>query len=208
MARTNTRVTMPAFIADHNSIQLLGSGRQIDWSAVNDAQRAVPGFVVTTTALAAAAATSIAVVALPGALVAGQLLDFTGAGEVAVVAAPGAAAGATSVPVEALDAAVENGDTAIVAGSGKKRLPAGTVVREVTAGGKLAPNGAGATPVGILATDAEEDHPAHAASGYGVIVKGVIYSNLLPTLVNETNVVTNLNTGRFVFQTYADNRGT
>jgi hypothetical protein len=129
---TTTRVTMPHFVADHASINMLGSGRQIDWASVNAA-----------------------------------FIDAT---------------------------------------TGKKRLPAGTVVAEASAGGKLVNNNAGVTPIGILISDAEEDHPAHAVTGYGVITGGNIYSNLLPTLAFGSNAVTNLNTGRFFFQTYADNR--
>lgn len=71
--------------------------------------------LVTTTAQAAAAATSIAVAALSAKIPAGAVLNFTGAGEFAVLTAE-AAEGATSLDVEALDAQIESGDTATFEG--------------------------------------------------------------------------------------------
>lgn len=77
-------------------------------------------------------------------------------------------------------------DAYIVAATGKKRLPAGTVMYEITPGGKIAEADAlGAPPaaeaiVGILVTDAVEGDRSAALSGYGVYVGGVIYGDLLP----------------------------
>jgi len=90
--------------------------------------------LVTTSGVAAIAATSIPVTALSGPIPLGAILDFTGAGEFAKLTAA-AVAGATSLSVEALDAAVESGDTALYAGSPakKKRVYSGTLVGRTVA---------------------------------------------------------------------------
>jgi len=83
-------------------------------------------------------------------------------------------------------------DSYIDADTGKKRLKAGTVVSEFQTGdeaGKVAEYGAvdaaqspdeTATPLGILISEANEDAPAEALTGYGILVGGVLYDNLLP----------------------------
>lgn len=79
-------------------------------------------------------------------------------------------------------------DDYIVASTGKKRLPAGTIVGEF-ADGRIAEDGAtdvtvspdeSNTTLGILLTDANEDAPEEALTGYGILVGGVLYDNLLP----------------------------
>lgn len=83
-------------------------------------------------------------------------------------------------------------DTYIDATTGKKRLKAGTVVSEFVGGdyiGQVAEYGAvddisspgeTATAVGILISEANEDDPAEALTGYGLLVGGVLFDNLLP----------------------------
>lgn len=85
--------------------------------------------VVTTPGGAAAAATSIGVSALSGPIPSGTVLDFTGAGEFARLSAP-AVQGATTLTVEALDAAIEAGDSAtyVPAGNPRRFVPSGTLV--------------------------------------------------------------------------------
>lgn len=83
---------------------------------------------VTMAAAAAVAATSLTVDALSGPIPAGTILDFTGAGEFALTTAD-AAEGATTIAVEALDAAIEDNDTAVYAGTEARRyVQSGTLV--------------------------------------------------------------------------------
>jgi hypothetical protein len=99
--------------------------------------------------------------------------------------------------------------------TGKKKLPAGTAVGEVTAGGKVAERVVTTRPaIGLLASDAIEDDRSAALSGYGVIIGGVVYENLLPDAtggpppVLAAAIKTELNasgTG-FVFEMYGDDR--
>jgi hypothetical protein len=110
----------------------------------------------------------------------------------------------------------------VVSSTGKKRLPAGTVVGEF-ADGRIAEFGATdatvspeeeATPLGILLTDANEDAPEEALTGYGILVGGVLFENLLPDATGgppkalasqtKTDLVTAGCTFKFVV--YADSR--
>jgi hypothetical protein len=176
--RTSYIQSVPAFVADRDSLDHDG-GHQIDWAAVGEQFRATPGQIVTMAAAALAAATSLTVEALTYAIPAGTVLNFTGAGEFAITTAA-AAAGATSITVEALDAAIEDDDTATVAGSGSKYLPAGKCMAgDATGDGPLTPSVTSSATC-LLATDAWEDSRDAAISGYGIIVGGVIYENMLP----------------------------
>lgn len=109
----------------------------------------------------------------------------------------------------------------IVAATGKKRLPAGTAVGEF-ADGEVAEDGgidAGASPdetataLGLLVSDANEDAPEEALSGYGIYVGGVMYENLLPDSSGDPQVLptqmkTDLATAgcTFKFVVYVDSR--
>ncbi len=66
--------------------------------------------------------------------------------------------------------------------TGKKYLPAGTVMGELLSGnGSISPRALTTNPATcILATDAHEGSEVSALSGFGVILGGVIYENLLP----------------------------
>jgi hypothetical protein len=69
----------------------------------------------------------------------------------------------------------------IDAATGKKVLPAGTVIGELLGSGKISPRVVTTNPAtGILATTAIEGDRSAALSGYGVMVGGVIYEALLP----------------------------
>lgn len=79
-------------------------------------------------------------------------------------------------------------DDFIVESTGKKKLPAGSIVDELEDGqivehggsdATVSPEDAGAT-LGILLTDANEDASEEALTGYGILVGGVLYDNLLP----------------------------
>lgn len=79
-------------------------------------------------------------------------------------------------------------DSYIVESTGKKRLPAGTIVGELSDGRICEDGGTDATvspedessTLGILLTDANEGASEEALTGYGILVGGVLYENLLP----------------------------
>lgn len=143
---------------------------------------------VTANGAASAAATSITVDALPGAIPADTILNFTGTGEFAKVTA-NAAAGATTLAVEALDAGIEDNDTATYIPSGAKRyVPSGTVVgrtiAERDAGTGYGPAVSSDDETRILAfsiADVDEDND-------GVLYRpgSVVKENLLPEVVAAT----------------------
>lgn len=98
--------------------------------------------------------------------------------------------------------------------AGKKVIEAGTIMAELS-GGKWIPrlDVSGAEKAsGILEATAVEDEKAAALSGYGCIIGGVIFKNLLAetdendfaTWLAELND-TGVSTG-FAWQTYADDR--
>jgi hypothetical protein len=92
--------------------------------------------------------------------------------------------------------------------AGKKTVKSGTVM-VATASGKIVPraNRAGAeTAIGLLFGTATEGQPSHSLSGYGVIIGGVIYENLLPEGVPAAAVKTELDGAgtKFAWQVYAD----
>jgi hypothetical protein len=99
--------------------------------------------------------------------------------------------------------------------TGKKVLPAGTVVGELLGGGKVSPRVVTTNPAtGILAAQALEGDLDAALSGYGVIVGGRLYENLLPdatggppaTLAAAIKTELGTNSHGFSFETYSDDR--
>lgn len=102
----------------------------------------------------------------------------------------------------------------IDAATGKKVLPAGTVIGELLGNGKISPRVVTTNPAtGILATTAIQDDRSAALSGYGVIVGGVIYEALLPDSSGAPKVLaaaikTELDAAActFQFERYEDNR--
>lgn len=95
---------------------------------------------------------------------------------------------------------------------GKKVLLAGTPMGTLLGSGQMSPRAANTNPaVGLLATNAVEDEPHAALSGYGLIVGGVIYENFIPGAVaNEldSDVKDELaaNGTGFTWRLYADDR--
>jgi hypothetical protein len=139
------------------------------------------------TADAAAGATSIAVAAIPTALAGGETATFKG-GEIVAVVDAAAAAGATTVSVEEVPLPIPDNAEAILPGVIRgeeltgRHVKAGTVV-DLTATGKIVPSSlgsAGLSAYGVLATNADENSPTDAATGYGVYTSGSFYENLLP----------------------------
>lgn len=167
-----------------------------------------------------AGATSITVDAIPTALAGGETATFEGGVLTAVVDAY-AAAGATSVTVEDLPLGIPDNAEAIVPGeiSGEvltgKHIKAGTVM-DLQADGTIVPSAlglGGLTAFCILATNADEDSRTDAASGYGVLLSGSFYENLLPeadgaspSVINSTWKTELLARGGFwLFEQWGDN---
>lgn len=217
--RVTTKRAAASFVVDPHSLTRT-SGRQIDWANVADSYRTVVPVQQTVTVGAAGAAinaTTVPVAALAQPIPSGTVLDFGGAKFARLTAR--AEAGATSLTVAALPTALVSGDAAIhiaSVGSGVKRLPAGTVVGDgrTGAGGKISPRAATVnTATGILETEAVEGERLAALTGYGVIVGGVLFENLLPDATGNpktlaTAVKTELNaagTG-FSFEPWGDTR--
>lgn len=212
MGRTNYSPSRVGFIVDPQSIDRL-NGRQIDWALVGENNRRTPGQIVIAGATSISA-TTLNVTALARPLASGTVLDF-GLDEFAVTTAA-AAAGATTVPVRAIPYALEGGEVAVVAGTGAKFLPAGTVIGTLLGSGKASPRIVTTNPaIGLLETNATDDEKApDALSGYGIIVGGVIYENLLPEAtggppkVLASAVKTELAAAGmgWVWQSYSDSR--
>jgi hypothetical protein len=81
-------------------------------------------------------------------------------------------------------------DPARVDANGRKYVPDGTIMARIAASGKVIPrrdvalaegNAAGTeTAVGILIGQANESDRTDALTGYGLLLGGVVYGNLLP----------------------------
>lgn len=212
-SRTTTYASRPGFLVDPHSVRR-NSGRQVNWALVGEKYRETPGQIVKAAASALADATSLTVDALQYAVPAGTLLYFGEAGEHTRVTTD-AAAGATTLAIQAPHGAIEDNDEATIVGAGYKTLRAGTVMDEIDATGKVVPRPAGAnvsgqTTVGLLASDAHEDGGlggTESLSGYGIITGAVVYSNLLPETPDASalTALLALPGGGFAFETYADN---
>jgi len=100
-------------------------------------------------------------------------------------------------------------------GGGRKRIPAGTIMTEIVGGddeGKVVPTAAGAAGATgqqfVAETDMDSHNLNHAISGYGMLVGGVLYENLLPEGAPAAGAKTALNAnGSFIWMTYHDSRG-
>lgn len=99
--------------------------------------------------------------------------------------------------------------------TGKKVLPAGTVVGELLGGSKkISPRVLTTNPaVGLLATNAVEGERSDSYSGYGMYIGGVVYEALLPDSTGSPKTLaaaikTELtNAGcTFKWRVYEDNR--
>lgn len=93
--------------------------------------------------------------------------------------------------------------------TGKKFINAGAPVGATLGAGKISPRVVTTNPaIGLLETMAIEGDPAASLSGYGVIIGGSVYQNLLAGGTPDAATKSELNaagTG-FAFQTYADTR--
>ncbi len=93
-----------------------------------------------------------------------------------------------------------------MAGTNDKVLKAGTVVCELGSG-KIVPrvDAPGAEPaIGLLLTPAQENSKSDSLSGYGIVVGGVIYENLLPETITSYKTELETNGMSWVWAVYAD----
>lgn len=106
-------------------------------------------------------------------------------------------------------------DVAYEEADGKKFLKAGTVVGKTLGGGKWSPRVVTTNEAaGILETDAKEDSPVDAMTGYSILKGGNLYENLLPDSaggppkVLDAAIKTELAAAGclFQFETYDDTR--
>lgn len=148
------------------------------------------------TADAAAAATTLTVEALPEDIDNAATATFAGGTIQARVTEP-ADAGDTTITVDELQFAVADEATATVTGTGTpKTIRAGTVMCELAADGagarKIVPRAirpGAETSIGLLRTDAVYGDKTEALSGYGLVVGGVVYENLLPDATGSPAVL-------------------
>lgn len=99
---------------------------------------------------------------------------------------------------------------------GHKYIPAGTVVGDLLGTGKISPRVVTTNPaIGILEAEAIEGDTTAALSGYGVLVGGVFFENLLPDATGgppktlATAIKTELGSAGtgFAFIVHEDSRG-
>lgn len=199
-ARTKwTGAGRPRWLADETSRDhLVPGGVKLD-SAAFPVEDAV---TVTTPGGAAIGAVAIPVTGLSGPIPSGTILNFTGVGEFALLTAP-ATAGATSLTVEALDAAIEAGDTATYPGLGKKFVPSGTLLgqmqAEMDAGAAWGPIADGDDHVRVLRFSIEnllENNDGVLVRPFGTVLK----YNLLPQAPLSAARLTQLRTAGYVLQ--------
>lgn len=191
-------VGSPRWLADERTRDHLIPGpAKLDATQFNGAD----SVVVTASAAALAAATSITVNALSGAIPTGAVLKF-GAGEFAELTSA-ASAGDTALTVEALASGIEAGDVAVYS-TGKKRIASGTAV------GRTIAERVAKTPYGpAVAADDEIyllalDVPDAEDVGDGVLLRpnSVVKENYLPEVLAgtmDTGVLTELR-ARYVCQ--------
>jgi hypothetical protein len=170
----------PAFVVDWHAV-VRDTGRVIDWPNVGNAFRDGGVKVDVGAAGAGIGATSIPVSpALAGPIPAGAVLDF-GTNKFARLTAA-AVTGATTLTVAALPTALVDADVAYYWEPGApKYVKGGTVMGELLGAGKISPRIVTTNPAScILLADAREDAVEDALSGYGILLGGPIYENLLP----------------------------
>lgn len=206
MGWTTTYASSPQFVADWESVDR-NTGRQVDWTRVPDSYKAGTSYTISANGAALAAATTIIVDPIPVALPTGTVLNFAGPGEFATLTAP-AAVGATTLTVEALDAGIEDNDTAtyLVSSSNDKVILAGTVMAQLSSG-KIVPRVArpgSEEAIGILISTATENSLTASLSGYGVIIGGVIYETLLPETITAYKTELETNGTAWAWAVYAD----
>lgn len=186
------------------------AGTYLNFSGGTNAQ------VAQLSADAAAGATSLTVYPLDGTIANSTTATFAG-GTIQVRVTANAAEGATSLTVDELQFAIANDATATIGGDGVRRVPAGTVVAAL-ASGKVVPRAirpGSETAIGLLETDAAEGDRAASLTGYGILIGGAVYENLLPDAGGGSTIsstyktelqTAGVGTG-FAFLAYSDDSG-
>lgn len=94
--------------------------------------------------------------------------------------------------------------------AGDKVIPAGTPMADNDGGmvprDDLASDGTEGEAFGLLASSADEGARSDSLSGYGIVVGGVIYEDLLPVDVSDYKDELDDNGAAFVWETYEDDR--
>ena len=132
-----------------------------------------------------------------------------------VISSPGFIADHTSIVRRGGGVQIDWTNVSTTNADGKKYLPAGKAMGTLLGNGLASPRVVTTNPaVGLLETDAVQGDPDAALSGYGLIIGGAFYENLLPDATGgppaalPAAIVTELRavgTG-YAFQTYADSR--
>ena len=187
---TRYEVSRPPFVANWPSWEAgVDTGHTVDWANVGERYRSTPGQIVKLNGAVLADASPLTVDALEFAVPAGTLIYFGQLGETVRVTTL-AAAGATSLIVEADHTALEDNDEGTIMGSGYKMIPAGTRMGDAGTNGRMYPRVETSNPAKfILATNAREDGEYGSAQSYGVGRAGMINENLLPGATGTPKVI-------------------
>lgn len=189
MGRTTTNTTRPAFVADPGSIDR-NTGRQVDWTNVpssfknSDGNKVIPAGTVMSGEVNSDAVGG-----------SGKMVPRSATTTVTVaVSSNVATATATAHPFKV-------GDTVYITGANLAYVNGEKTVATVPTANTFTftATGADATATGtitaawrvcgILETNATENSPTDSLSGYGVIVGGVVYDNLLPDSTGTPKVL-------------------
>lgn len=183
-------ITRPPFVANWPSAEAgADTGHTIDWANVGERYRDTPGQIVKLNGAVLADASPLTVDALEFAVPAGTLIYFGQLGETVRVTTL-AAAGATSLIVEADHTALEDNDEGTIVGSGYKMIPAGTRMGDAGTNGRIYPRVETSNPAKmILLTNARENGEYGTRDTYGVIRSGMLYENLLPDAAGTPKVI-------------------
>lgn len=146
------------------------------------------------TAPAVIGAVSLTVEALGNALEGGEVATYQG-GRKLVRTTAGSNAGGLTLAIAEAPFAIADNSIAYLAGMtdhlAGRYLPAGTCVA-LMADGSVIPRSAvtgSETAIGFLVTNANENSPTDAATGYGVLRSASVYENLLPEAVGAPKVI-------------------
>lgn len=218
MGWTDYTLSTAGFIVDGHSVDR-DTGRQIDWANVPDSFKGGTTYTVTKNGAATEGDAAIVVDALPVAIPAGTVLDFgehsVDSVQMLAKTTADAASGATNITTEPLGHAIEDDATATYVSAATrddKFIPAGTIMAEM-ASGKVVPRSdrpGSETSVGLLATNADQGAEYNAKTGFGLLIGGVFYDNLIPdaddgSLSTYKTELASAGTG-FSWRTYADSR--
>jgi len=199
MGRTTRNASRPGLIANDSSIDL-NSGRTVDWANVPTSRENADGDKEIT---------------------AGMPMSFSANGmiprsDTEFSLSNLTESGGTATATTSNDHNYEVGDEVTISGTTNydgtyeiTAVPSATTF-EFSISGSPADESSGTVVIeanGLIRTNAIEGEPSHSLSGYGVVVGGVVYGNLLPVSLTDTYKSELQDHGSgFVFETYEDNR--